>query len=365
MTKIIFTVTNDLNYDQRMIRSCSALSDVDYDVLLVGRKKNNSVALNDTSFAQKRLKCIFNKGKLFYIEYNIRLFLYLLFSKFEVVVSVDLDTILSGYLVSKIKGIKQVYDAHELFTEVPELQGREKVKKFWESIEQFVLPKLKYAYTVNSSLASYFYEKYKVHFEVVMNVPEKQVESNTSRIDKNEKYILYQGAVNKGRGVLELIKAVEHIDVMLKIAGDGDEFVNIKEYVTKNKLENKVQLLGYVEPQELKQITQNAFIGINILEGSSKNYYYSLANKFFDYIYAGIPQVTMSFPEYQRINKEFEVAVLLDDIEPKVIDKAIQQLLNDDLLYAKLQKNTGKAAEVYNWNNEKKKLIRFFEKVIA
>ena len=81
MKRLVFTVTNDLNFDQRMIRICSSLANAGYDVLLVGRRQRKSMPLDVKMFRQKRLACFFEKGKAFYFEYNVRLFVYLLFKK--------------------------------------------------------------------------------------------------------------------------------------------------------------------------------------------------------------------------------------------------------------------------------------------
>ena len=104
---IIFTVTTDLTYDQRMIRICTSLANAGYTVLLVGRKMKTSLPLAAQPFLQKRINCIFEKGKLFYAEYNIRLFFYLLFKKMDCIGAIDLDTILPAYFIAKIKKIKR------------------------------------------------------------------------------------------------------------------------------------------------------------------------------------------------------------------------------------------------------------------
>jgi hypothetical protein len=83
--RLVFTVTNDLSYDQRMNRICTSLANAGYDVTLIGRKLADSINLDKKIFRQKRLTCIFNKGKAFYIEYNIRLFFYLLFIKSDLI----------------------------------------------------------------------------------------------------------------------------------------------------------------------------------------------------------------------------------------------------------------------------------------
>src|SRR5690349_11491904 len=100
MKKIVFTVTNDLSYDQRMIRICTSLSANGFSVKLVGRKMPASVPLSSRSFEQVRLNCFFHKGKLFYAEYNLRLFFYLLTQQMNCICAIDLDTILPCYAVS-------------------------------------------------------------------------------------------------------------------------------------------------------------------------------------------------------------------------------------------------------------------------
>ncbi len=171
MKRIIFTVTNDLSYDQRMQRICTSLSNAGYDIVLTGRKMNDSVALKKEVFKQKRLFCFFQKGFLFYIEYNIRLFFYLLFVSTDAICAIDLDTILPCYFISVLRSKKRVYDAHELFTEMKEIITRPFIKKTWLCIEKFSVPKFKSGYTVSYSIAQEFNKRYNVLYEVIRNMP--------------------------------------------------------------------------------------------------------------------------------------------------------------------------------------------------
>src|SRR5450432_542599 len=100
---IYFTVTNDLTYDQRMIRICTSLANAGYKIMLTGRKMKGSIPLIEQPFQQKRIRCLFERGKLFYAEYNLRLFFYLLFKKADCICAIDLDTILPCYFISKLK----------------------------------------------------------------------------------------------------------------------------------------------------------------------------------------------------------------------------------------------------------------------
>ncbi|MEZ4951240.1 MAG: glycosyltransferase [Saprospiraceae bacterium] len=364
MKKIICTVTNDLNYDQRMIRICSTLADAGYDVTLVGRKKPDSRALKKQNFHQKRMKLYFLKGKAFYLEYNIRLFFYLLFHRFDMVSSVDLDSILPGVLVGKLKGKKVAYDAHEYFAELPEVVNRKAVQSIWQKVANFCIPKVDFAYTVCSSLADIFKKDFKKEFGVVRNVPFKKNTPEDQRIPLDEKntVILYQGALNDGRGIEQMIAAMEYLeDVELRLIGEGDLSDDLRAMVAEKHLSHKVKFLGYVLPDDLPKHTRAAHIGINLLENKGLNYYYSLANKAFDYIQAGKPSLHMDFPEYRKLNEQFDVFLLLQSLDPKEIAAAIQKLKDDKNLYKKLSENCRKAAGTLHWENEAKTLISMYE----
>jgi glycosyltransferase involved in cell wall biosynthesis len=368
--KIYCTVTNDLSYDQRMQRICGSLVNAGYKVTLVGRKLKHSKPLSDFNFKQKRLKCIFNKGKMFYLEYNIRLFFFFLFlRKYDAICAVDLDTLLATSLASSIRRKKLIYDAHEYFTELPELVGRPSVKKIWAGIGRFCIPKCDLAYTVCSSLATEFAKKYHIEFGVIRNLPVSQHVRQHFPINMSEPYIiLYQGMLNDGRGLEEMLEAMQHFEadnVQLWIAGEGDLSEALRNKATVMNLGEKVKFLGFVSPDELKSITQKADIGINLLQNKGLNYYYSLANKFFDYVMAEKPSICMDFPEYRLHCQEFETAVLIPDLNKDSIINAIESLCQNDAQHQKIRENCQKAKLVWNWENEEKKLITMYHNLFS
>lgn len=171
MKAICLTVTNDLTYDQRMHRIAGSLAAHGYAVTLVGRRLPHSVDLDERPFRQHRLRCFWNKGFLFYAEYNLRLFFYLMRASWDAVGVVDLDTLPAGTLAALLKRKARVFDAHEYFTEVPEVTGRPFVKAFWNGVARIFLPFYRYAYTVGPGLADRFSAAYGIPFQVVRNVP--------------------------------------------------------------------------------------------------------------------------------------------------------------------------------------------------
>jgi glycosyltransferase involved in cell wall biosynthesis len=359
---IYCTVTNDLNYDQRMIRICTSLAAAGYTVCLVGRKMNNSIALNDQPFFQKRLPCFFEKGKLFYAEYNVRLFFYLLFKRMDCICVIDLDTIVPGYFISKLKSIKRVYDAHELFCEMKEIVTRPSVYKIWKNIERFSVPRFVHGYTVNRTISDEFKKMYGVNYEVIRSIALKE---NQEIPEKKERYILYQGAVNEGRSFETLIPAMKTVQAQLLICGDGNFLKKARDLVKDNNLQKKIIFKGKVLPRELKEITRNAWIGITLFDNRGLSNFYSLANRFFDYMHAGIPQLCVDFPVYREINDQYNVAVLTTDTGAENLAAQINTLLLDNMLYHRLQQNCLAAREVLNWQNEAKKLISFYKQILG
>jgi glycosyltransferase involved in cell wall biosynthesis len=344
-----------------MIRICTSLVGQGYVVTLVGVKKNNAKELIQQPFKQKRLHCFFSKGFGFYAEYNIRLFFYLLFFKADVFCCIDLDTMLPIYLAGKLRRKKLAYDAHEYFSQQKEIITRPKVYKIWHWIERTFVPKFKNGYTVSYSIAQAFKQLYNVDYEVVMNA--RVLKEHTNILPKKENIILYQGAVNEARGLEFLLPAMQNVNAQLHIYGDGNFYTQVQQLITQNNLANKVFLKGKVLPSELEEITVQASIGINLVENNGLNQYYSLANKFFDYIHAEVPQITMNFPEYKRINEFAEVAILIDDLKVETITKAINELLTNNQKYTLLQTNCIKAREQFNWQTEEKKLIEFYARI--
>ncbi|MEZ4965060.1 MAG: glycosyltransferase [Saprospiraceae bacterium] len=367
---IVFTVTNDLSYDQRMHRICRTLAENGYQVCLVGRSLPHSIPLTDRPFRQKRLRCFFRKGFLFYKEYNLRLLWFLLFARYDAVCSADLDTLVAGWLATVIRRKKRVFDAHEYFTEVPELVGRPLVKNAWEMIARICLPFYKYAYTVGPALAAIFQKKYGLPFEVVRNVQPTAMpvsENSGTSLDISalpKPGLLYMGALNEGRGIETAIEAMRHLERLhLWIAGEGDLSEALRRQTEASGLGEKVTFLGYVSPGEMRVLAENAWLGLNLLENRGLSYYYSLANKFFASVQAGVPVLTMNFPEYRAHNEQFEVALLLDQLTVDAVVEAIRRLRSDASLYQRLQQNCILARREWNWEHEAPRLLDIWEQV--
>lgn len=344
-----------------MQRICQSLHKAGYKILLVGRQWPDSKPLVPQIYLQHRLICFFNKGKLFYLEYNIRLFWFLLKNQPDAYGAVDLDTALPVYLKATLAQKPFIFDAHEYFPEMPEVIRRPFIKKIWEQVEKFILARRPYAYTVSNSIAQIFERKYGTTCAVIRNLPVKQ-ELVPFIKGAGMPYLLYQGAVNEGRGLENLLIAMQQVNMPLVICGEGDLLNQLKRQAQDLKIAHKIIFKGYVLPADLILITRQAYIGIMLLANQGLSYFYSLSNKFFDYMQAGIPQILTNFPEYRQINEQYQVG-LPTGPEPEKIAANLNLLIRDKDLYNTLAANSRKAAEELNWQQEEKKLLQFYEKI--
>ncbi len=358
--KAIVSVTNDLYTDQRVHKVCLFLESQGFSVILVGRKLKSSKILEPRTYKTKRFNLFFDKGAKFYAEYNFRLFWYLIFRKVDVLVANDLDTLLANYSVSKFKPFSRlVYDSHEYFTEVPELIHRKKVKQIWETIEAWIFPKLKTIYTVNSSIAKLYADKYQKEIKVVRNIspswePVNLKSKKELGIPENKNLIILQGAgINIDRGAEEAVQAMKSVEnTVLMIVGDGDVVFQLKTYVIDNQLVDKVLFFDKRPYNEMMNFTYYADLGLTLDKPTNINYRYSLPNKVFDYIQAETPIIGTNLIEISKILSEYGVGEIIEEFTPENLALLINSIFSSESKLVNLKANCSKARKVLNWESE-------------
>lgn len=317
------------------------------------------------------MRLLFKRGPLFYAEYNFRLFWFLLFHPAKLLVSNDLDTLLANFTSHKLKRVPLVYDSHEFYTGTPELVNRPVVKGIWERIEKAIFPKLKDIITVNHSIAGLYHEKYNITLHVVRNVPRTPaIDSLTDReslgLPVDKKIIVLQGAgINIQRGAEEAVEAMQYVpNALLLIIGGGDVIESLKRQVKETVLEEKVRFIKRLPYNELIQYTRLADLGITLDKDTNINYRFSLPNKLFDYIHAGIPILASRLPEIARIVEGYNIGLIADNHDPKHIAGLMNQMLTDETQNKIWKNNLISAAKELNWEHEEKILTELYQKYV-
>ncbi len=326
-----------------------------YPVSLIGRKLPSRRVTVERPYMVRRFRLLFHRGFLFYACYNIRLFCYLVFRPVLLLVANDLDTLPANYLVSRIRRKPLLYDSHELFTEVPELVGRKFVKKCWLFLERKMLPRISHSITVSPSVASWYGSVYGIEMRVVRNLPQycSKAYIDSIKTAEDPPVIIYQGALNRGRGLENLILSMMHLkDCRLNLLGDGDIREELEQLVRDKGLGDKVLFLGHRSFHELQQFTASAVLGISLEENIGLNYYYALPNKLFDYIQARIPVLVSDFPEMGRIVDEYKIGMKLAERDPGSVARTIDHMIRDRGERDRWLENMEKAAGDLCWEKE-------------
>lgn len=369
--RIVVSVISDLVSDQRVHKICTFLENQNADVLLIGRCFENSLPVESRSYKTHRLKCYFRKGIFQYVEFNLKLFIKLLKIKAEIFLSNDLDTLLPNFIICKLRGKKLVYDSHEYFTGVPDLREKHFKRKAWEILERLLLPGIQYAYTVNNSIA-YLYEKeYGIKMQVILNVPyfsdNSPVSVSSNPFPKGKTILLMQGAgINHERGAEELVQSMRFLpsNYLLVFIGSGDAWIKLQNITKELNLEEKITFIDKIHFDRLPDFTKHAHLGFSLDKPTSLNYRYSLPNKIFDYIHAGVPVLASDVVEVKKVISEYEVGTIISKITPQNIAKAVSDIFNNKDDYFRWKSNTQIAAKNLSWQNEEKKLHEFYNPIL-
>lgn len=376
-TRIVVSVILDLVTDQRVHKVCNSLQQAGYEVLVIGGKRKRSLPLTPRNYKAVRLPLFFQKKMWFYAEYNIKLFFKLLFTRCDILLANDLDVMPANYLASVFKRKPLVYDTHEYFLGMPQLNGKRLAKQVWTLVEKFTFPKLKYIYTICQSFCDLYYKDYGKKLWYIRNVPPLHIEETfqfeelkkdiDGRIPRDKHLLLYQGAgINHERGAEELVLSTQFLNPKqyhLLLIGGGDVFDTLVEMIHTKDLSDRITIIPKVPFEVLRHITRQAHLGLTLDKPNNINHFYGLPNKIFDYLHSGVPVISSRLIEMERIISKYDVGTFIENHDPKHIAQCIQKAFEDPLRMERWKGNTLQVRTELNWENEEKILLQIFEKV--
>lgn len=356
---IIVGMTGHLATDQRMRRIGHTLHGIGFDVQVFYRHYFKFEPKDiDSGYAFKTvaLKSLFRSGMLFYAWYNLILFFRVLFCRCNYLYAVDSDTLPAFIALSVLKGKPLIFDSHEYFAEVPELQRSPLKKKIWHWVTRLGTARSKHRITVSESLAEELGRRYEKPFIAIRNVPQRKQQKQVTPFSKPT--VLYQGALNAGRELEMLIESMKQLpEFDCIIAGEGDLSRVLRQQADGCA---NIQFAGLLSPETLAELTPKCFAGYNLLSSDSLSYHYSLSNKYFDYMQAGIPSLSSALPEYEILNAQYRCGECIAN-KREVLVETLLRWRRDTQGYELLKENAIIAAGILNWENEELVLKKIFE----
>ena len=372
MTKVVFTVTNCICFDQRVLKMAESLSRLNCEITIAGRRLGDCCDSGSVPYKTKRFRMLFKKGFLFYSSFNLRLFFYLMFHRFDLIVANDLDSLLPGFIVTKLKRVNLVYDSHEYFTGLPEIQNRRLVKWIWTKIEQIIFPRLKNVITVSEPIALRYEEIYGFRPVVLRNLSKNAdhispFQRSDLGVALNDILLVIQGTgINVDKGAEELIYAISQTEgISLLVIGRGDVLSELKNMAVNLKIAERVKFIPAVTWEIMMKYTKTADIGMCLEKDTNLNYRFSLPNKLFDYIAAGIPVIASDLPETRKIVNDNNCGIIIDPVTPANIAEALNEIKMNPHKLAEYRRNSVIAARSLNWETESEKVEAFYKRIIC
>jgi len=392
MKRICILLNGGIKYDQRVIKTIRALSEkFKIDLFYINGSKedyeifnSNVILYNILNEQYNNLKKQILRNSFFFFEFNYFIKCVIKKNKkYDYIWCNDLPTLYPGFKLSKYYKCKLIYDSHEIFNETlnqffptPRKLHHSIRLKFMQStgkiIERFLVKRINSFVTVNESLKNYFVNAYNYvkPIHVIYNYPSnlnkmQQTNLNIRKelgLKKNDFVFIFQGTLNQGRGLLVMLNAFKMINddkVKLLVAGGGPLFPDMKEFVLRNKIQNKIILLGRIHSQNLEEYTKIADCGINLLEEINLSKKYTTATKMFEYFQAGLPVITSDINENKMILAKYNVGILTKNNSEDLQNKIIEMKNSPNQKDFKL--NSVNAAKEYNWENQRDQLYAIFK----
>jgi glycosyltransferase involved in cell wall biosynthesis len=88
-------------------------------------------------------------------------------------------------------------------------------------------------------------------------------------------------------------------------------------------------MLPPVPSEKLPELTADADVGLILFRNTCLNHYYSLPNKLYEYMMAGVPIIASDLPEIARVIREYDIGRLVDPDDPSSIAAAIRGMAAD------------------------------------
>ena len=368
--RIAVLVSNDLAFDQRVRKTCNTLRAAGWEPVLIGRRTNRQdpVAI-DRPYPTWRLWLGVRSGPLFYLALQWALVKALRRLRKEgglnAVWANDLDSLWPAVWAARKWGLRLAYDSHEWFTEAEGLKGKPVKKAIWSRLERHCFRHIGRMLTVNASIADAYRERYGMTVEVVPNVPERaDVAVPISREElgwpEDQTVLLMQGAfMDRDRGALDAVRSLAYLpDCHLALIGAGPEHEAAGAVAQSLGVQDRLHVHERMPFDLLRRCTAAADIGLSLDRPTVDNFRFSLPNKLFDYVHAGVPVVCSDLPVAGRFVRDEgvgQVAVSAsdDDSIAQSVAAAVQSLRLD---WPKTE-HMEEVASRYHWGAHEETLL--------
>ncbi|MBN8593359.1 MAG: glycosyltransferase [Anaerolineae bacterium] len=278
-----------------------------------------------------------------------------------------------GLLIMALAGIWRrpvIYDAHELFFDRWPADSTYPLRRpllMLRPLEGWLARRAAAVMTVGDKLADRLVETLKIARPVVVRNAVDLTKLGTAvPIERRpgERLVAHSGALVQGRNLKELIDCLPHLpdDITLTLIGDGVLRPALAPQAEALGGRDRLRMVYPVTPTTIPPTLAQADAAVVLISSFALNYHFSLPNKLFEAVAAGVPLVVSDIPEVAGLVRQYDMGIVVDSMEPKAIAAAIEQVL-EPTVNARYRANVLKAREVLNWAAEEQKLVALYRQI--
>jgi glycosyltransferase involved in cell wall biosynthesis len=257
-----------------------------------------------------------------------------------------------------------VYDTHELETERSTMPAL--ARPILRIFERTGIAVSDATIVVGDVIGEWYRKHYpRAQIDVIRNVPRAATATAPSvpslralyGLAEHELLFLYVGMLTAGRAIEKLIDVFRRLPADRHIVFMG--FGPLVPLVNQAEASN-IHFHAAVPPHEVCAWARSADVGVCVIEANSLSYYYSVPNKMYESLTAGIPVLLSNFPEMKRIIEQWNCGWL---VEPSA-DAIYQTVASIDLAAIRArQPGAARAGQQLTWENEEPRLLDIYRRL--
>ena len=359
----------DLNFDFRIYREAATLAAAGYRVSIVAGTW--SPVLEDTWRDFDVRVVAVDRARSLRVSYPFwwqRAYRALREIPADVYHAHDLDSLWPAARAAGKRGVPLVYVSHELWTEQSSLGTRPLIRAIWAFMEKRLSSRVSRTITVSPPIAAELRTRYGFDDVVVVgNVPPYRapVEGDAIRqrlgLEPDRIILLYQGGMLTDNGLAEQIEAMAAVEgAALVLLGEGPTKEQLRRQVARSGLDDRVFFLPAVPFPQLHALTCSADLGLCLIKSTGKSFYWSLPNKLFEYLMAGLPVLGSDAPEIDRVLTETGAGEVVDPTDTPALRSRLERLVADAGARRRYADAALVAARQLCWERESGKLTDLY-----